>query len=145
MQPRITYLIKWIERGVRGELDAALRPLDVATPEYTALSVLRERQGLSSAQLARRAFVSGQAMNQIVIGLERKGWIMREADPGHGKILRARLTPRGLTVLSACDRATAHVERELLGDLSREEISVLRRALSQCASTLTDTDGALPS
>jgi DNA-binding MarR family transcriptional regulator len=75
MSARISYLIKWVERGVRSGLDTALSALNVTTPEYTTLSVLRHRSGLSSAQLARRAFVSAQAMNQLVVSLERYGWI----------------------------------------------------------------------
>ncbi len=136
MSARVSYLIKWVERGLRAALDAALRPLDVTTPEYTALSVLGRRGGLSSAQLARRVFVSPQAMNQIFMSLEQNGWIERSADPHHGRILRARLTRRGRAVLAACDRATAHVERALLTELSTQEADALRQALERCAAAL---------
>jgi DNA-binding MarR family transcriptional regulator len=140
MQPRISYLIKRIERGVRAELDAALRPLGVSTPEYTALSVLRMRSGLSSAQLARRAFVSGQAMNQIVISLEQRELITRSADPDHGKILRAQLTRKGSALLKLCDGATSHVERLLTSTLSEQQESALREALMQCGEALDHSD-----
>lgn len=133
---RISYLIKRIERGVRAELDTALRPLNVTTSEYTALSVLHHRSGLSSAQLARRAFVSAQAMNQIVGSLERNGWIERSADPEHGRILRAKLTREGRSVLAECDRATVHVERVLLSGLTTKQVEGLRQALETCASSL---------
>jgi DNA-binding MarR family transcriptional regulator len=134
MTPRVSYLIKWVERGLRTALDAALRPLNVSTPEYTTLSVLGRRGGLSSAQLARRAFVSPQAMNQIVMSLEQNGWIERSADPNHGRILQARLTRGGRAVLAACDRATAHVERQLIAGLSAQEADALRRSLERCAT-----------
>ena len=73
MTVRVSYLIKRVERGLRTKLDAALEPLGVTTTEYTALSVLARRSGLSSAQLARRSFVSDQAMNQVVVVLEQSG------------------------------------------------------------------------
>lgn len=136
MQPRISYLIKRIERGVRAELDSALRQLGVSTPEYTTLSVLRMRSGLSSAQLARRAFVSGQAMNQIVISLEQRGLIERAADPDHGKILRAQLTRKGTALLKQCDAATMHVERILTAELSHTQEAALREALVKCGEAL---------
>ncbi|MET0388630.1 MAG: MarR family transcriptional regulator [Polyangiales bacterium] len=141
MNPRLSYLIKWVERGIRSELDAALRPVGVSTPEYTTLSVLRSRSGLSSAQLARRAFVSGQAMNQLVIAIEKRGWIERSADPRHGKILRATLTLKGAEVLRACDKATAHVEKALLSQLTREQAANLREALNACADALSRASG----
>ena len=144
MQPRISYLIKRLERGVRSELDAALRPLGVSTPEYTTLSVLRMRSGLSSAQLARRAFVSGQAMNQIVISLEQRGLIERAADPDHGKILRAQLTRKGTAVLKQCDTATMHVDRILTAQLSGAQEAALREALVKCGEALDDAELGTP-
>ena len=136
MSARVSYLIKWVERGVRSALDAALSGHNVSTSEYTALSVLSRRSGLSSAQLARRTFVSAQAMSQIFVSLERNGWIERSADPHHGRILRAKLTREGRAVLAACDRATAHVERTLLADLTEPQADALRSALEACAASL---------
>jgi len=134
--PRISYLVKWIERGLRVRLDAALTVLDVSTQEYTALSVLSRRDGLSSAQLARRTLVSAQAMNQIVIGLEERGLIVRKADVEHNKIQRASLTASGRKLLAACDRATTPIEAELLSGLSPSQVSQLRRILSRCVEAL---------
>lgn len=140
MSARISYLIKWVERGVRAGLDTALQQLNVTTPEYTALSVLRHRSGLSSAQLARRAFVSAQAMNQLVVSLERYGWIERTPDPDHARILRANLTRKGREILTACDKATAHVERTLLSELSTSDVDALRGMLETCANSLVEGD-----
>jgi DNA-binding MarR family transcriptional regulator len=138
MSGRVSYLVKRVERGVRSQLDDALQELQVTTPEYTALSVLRHRSGLSSAQLARRAFVSAQAMNLIVVALERRGWIARSPDPDNGRILRAKLTPLGKEMLVACDRATASVEKALLAELSASEVAALRSMLERCANALSE-------
>jgi DNA-binding MarR family transcriptional regulator len=137
MTVRVSYLIKRVERGLRAALDAALKPLGVTTTEYTALSVLARRSGLSSAQLARRSFVSDQAMNQIVVVLERNGWIERSADPHHARILRAKLTRAGRAIHAACDRVTAPIERRLLDGLSSEDTERLRKILENCATSLT--------
>jgi DNA-binding MarR family transcriptional regulator len=137
MTVRVSYLIKRVERGLRIRLDAALEPLGVTTTEYTALSVLARRSGLSSAQLARRSFVSDQAMNQIVVGLERNGWIERSPDPHHARILRAKMTRAGRAILAACDRVTAPIERQLLEGLASEETERLRKMLEICAASLS--------
>ena len=134
--PRVSYLVKWVERGLRVRLDAALATQGVSTQEYTALSVLSRRDGLSSAQLARRTLVTAQAMNQLVIAMERRGLIVRKADPDHNKIQRASLTPAGRKVVAACDHATAPVEALLLSGLSAPEVSKLRRVLSTCVEAL---------
>jgi DNA-binding MarR family transcriptional regulator len=141
---RLSYLIKWIERGVRAQLDASLQELRVTTPEYAALSALRYRGGLSSAQLARRAFVSAQAMNQIVVSLHRHGWITRTQAPDHGRVLQVNLTSAGRDVLAACDRATAHVEKVLLRDLSADEVAIFRRMLERCIGSLSEYEREEP-
>jgi DNA-binding MarR family transcriptional regulator len=138
MTARVMDLIKWAERGMRARLDAALQELDIKTPEYATLSALQHRKGLSSAELARRAFVTAQAMNPIVMALARRGWIVRTPDPEHGRVLRAQLTPEGKHILQACDRATAHVERALLADLSGPEVLDLRTLLERCIDALAN-------
>jgi DNA-binding MarR family transcriptional regulator len=140
-RPRLSYLVKWVERRLRAELDTALAAHEVSTPEYTALSVLGERDGLSSAQLARRAFVTPQAMNQLVISLERRGLIARLPDPGHRQILKTSLSKAGAELLARCDRATQHVEHRLLSAMSASEVAGFERGLLRCAAAL----GASPS
>jgi DNA-binding MarR family transcriptional regulator len=137
-EPRLSYLVKWVERGLRLRLDIALEPHGVTTPEYTALSVLRERDGLSSAQLARRVFVTAQAMNQLVIRLERRGLIRRRPSPSHAKTMCTSLTPKGASLLVACDRATLPIEERVLSYLSPSDAVALRRALSVCVESFND-------
>ena len=136
--PRLSYLVKWVERGLRLRLDLALDPHGVTTPEYTALSVLREREGLSSAQLARRVFVTAQAMNQLVIRLERRGLIARAPSENHAKTMSMSLTPKGRSLLAACDRATLPIEERALSELSRSDAAALRRALSMLVDSFDD-------
>ena len=57
--PRVGYLIYRVERRLRARLDEAVNAHGVTTTEYVALSIVRDRDGLSSAQLARWAFALG--------------------------------------------------------------------------------------
>jgi DNA-binding MarR family transcriptional regulator len=139
-EPRISYLVKRVERGLRLGLDEALSHHGVTTPEYTVLSVLGARDGLSSAQLARRAFVTAQAMNQIVIGLERGGLIQRRPSETQGRSMCASLTAEGAALLAVCNQATLHVEQQLLAGLSPSQLDALRRTLCACIDSL---DGAI--
>lgn len=70
---RLTYLVKRLEMAERARMEEALRPLRVTLAQYTALSVLERRGGLSSAQLARRHFVTPQAMQQLVAAMGATG------------------------------------------------------------------------
>ncbi|MFF5140653.1 MarR family winged helix-turn-helix transcriptional regulator [Streptomyces sp. NPDC013157] len=133
---RITYLVKQVERGVRLVLDQTVRQFGLTTPQYAALSVLARRSGLSSAQLARRAFVTPQAMNQIVAQLEAADLITREPDPANWRILRASLTREGDRRLAACEEAVDSIEGQILKELDAEAVELLRGGLRACAAAL---------
>ena len=137
-EPRIAYLVKRVERGLRFRLDRTLSRLGVTTPEYTALSILGDRDGLSSAQLARRVFVSPQAMNQIVLSLEHRGLIRRRVSPDHGRVMHISLTATGSVLLATCDRATLPIEERLLESLSKADAMALRHVLTACAGALVE-------
>lgn len=135
---RITYLVKQVERGVRTALDQTVRDFGLTTPQYAALSALARRSGLSSAQLARRAFVTPQAMNQIVAQLEAADLITREPDPANWRILRASLTGEGERRLAACEAAVDRIETRMLDALDPESVDRLRDGLQDCAVALRD-------
>src|ERR1700729_4457072 len=93
--PRIGYLVYRVERRLRARLDDDLRGHGVSTPEYVTLSLLRERDGLSCAQLARWALVTPQAMNLVISGLERRRLVGRRPDPTHRRGRRGAGPPQG--------------------------------------------------
>src|SRR5436305_3347684 len=123
---RIGYLVYRLERRLRARLDQAVRAHGVTATEYVTLSVLRERDGLSCAQLARLAFVTPQAMNLVISALERRELVRRQPDPDHRRVLRASVTPRGLDALERCDRSMDEIEAEMLGDLPPETVDTVR-------------------
>jgi len=138
--PRVGYLVYRVERRLRARLDEELRQCGVSTPEYVTLSVLRERDGLSCAQLARWALVTPQAMNLVIAGLERRRLVRRRPDPKHRRVLRASVTAKGLETMSRCDLAMDRIEADMLGDLAPEQVEVVRAALGSFAHSLHPTD-----
>ena len=129
--PRLTYLIKRLEMAERARMEEVLQAHAVTLHQYTALSLLERRDGLSSAQLARRHFVTPQAMNQLVATLEREGLIRREPDPANRKILRVSLTDRGRSTLAACHGAVDELENRMLAGFTAEQVHEFRTALER--------------
>jgi DNA-binding MarR family transcriptional regulator len=136
---RVGYLIYRVERRLRTRLDEAVNAHGLSTPEYVTLSVLRDRDGLSSAQLARWAFVTPQAMNLVISALERRGLVRRRPDPRHRRILRASVTARGLKILDLCDSAMDIIEADMLQGLDTDTLDTVRAALRSCARSLEAT------
>ncbi len=135
---RITYLVKRLEMAERSTMEEALRPLGVTLHQYTALSILERREGLSSAQLARRHFVTPQAMNQMIAAMERDDLIERRPDPDNRRILRAWLTEHGKHVLYAGHRIVEELEGQMLSPLTAKERTAFRSALERSLDALAD-------
>jgi DNA-binding MarR family transcriptional regulator len=143
--PRVGYLVYMVERRLRARLDEELRAHHgVSTTEYVTLSVLRESDGLSCAQLARLAFVTSQAMNLVVSALERRGLVKRRPDPRHRRVLRASVTAKGLRQLERCDRSMDRIEADMLADIPAEQVELVRTTLRSFARSL-DHSAGLPS
>ncbi len=138
--PRVGYLVYRVERRFRARLDEELRVHGVSTPEYMALSLLHERDGLSCAQLARWTLVTPQAMNLVISALERRRLIRRRPDPKHRRVLRASVTSKGLQVLAGCDRSVDRIEADMLGDLPADAVEVVRTAMASFAHSLEATN-----
>ncbi|GAA1858364.1 hypothetical protein GCM10009736_26720 [Actinomadura bangladeshensis] len=135
-QPRVSYLVFRLERRIRARLDDALARHGVTTTEYMALSELHLRDGPSSAELARIAFVTPQAMNLVIRDLERRGLIRRDPHPDGGRVLRARVTGRGLDVLRRCDRALDDIEAIMFAEIDAVDRKSLAENLLRCAHAL---------
>jgi len=129
--PRLTYLVKRLEMAERARLEEVLQAYGVTLHQYTALSLLERRDGLSSAQLARRHFVSPQAMSQLISSLERDGLIRRTPDVAHRKVLRATLTDHGRNTLGSCHAAVDDLEQQMLADFTHDQEQEFRAALQR--------------
>jgi DNA-binding MarR family transcriptional regulator len=136
-EPRISYVVARLERAVRAAISERVRPHGLTTLQYTTLSVLALRgQPLSNAQLARRAYMTPQAMSEVIAALEEKGLIKRTAHPNHRRLLPATLTAKGRRVLRACDIAVEELEQEMLCELSAAQRECLRESLKSCVRAL---------
>jgi DNA-binding MarR family transcriptional regulator len=137
VEPRVSYVIARLERAVRAAINERVRPHGLTTLQYTTLSVLAVRgEPLSNAQLARRAYMSPQAIGEVIAAVEGKGLIKRTPHPNHRRLLPATLTAKGRRVLAACDAAVAEMEEEMLGELSSAERASLRDSLTSCVRAL---------
>lgn len=128
-KPRISYVVGRLDRALSLAVEERVAAHGLTLPQYTALSVLRLRPGLSNAQLARRTFVRPQSMMQVISKLEAAGLIERSPDADHGRILRTEITAAGREVLAACDRSVTQMEKAMLEGFTREERDDLREAL----------------
>lgn len=134
--PSLLYAVKQVELAVRSHLEAALKPAGLTVAQYTALTVLQRRDGLSAAQLARSSFVTAQSMQDVVTALVSRRLITRIPDAAHRRRLRISLTEEGRAALEAVAEDVAAIEDRMTNAMSCAERDGLRRALNLCRAAL---------
>ena len=137
-EAHLGYLLKQVHQLMRAAIENRARQagLTMTFPHMAALFLLSETPGLSGAQLARWAMVSPQTMNQILTRLETDGLIVRERDPEHGRILRARVTGLGMERFQRGVAMADGLIEEAQSDFSAGESAELLRLLAKCQDNL---------
>lgn len=128
----VGYLLMRVHRALRATIDDTLRPHGFTMPQVAVLFALGRKTGLSTAELARLAFVTPQAMGEVLAGLEAKGFVIRRAHDSHGRILPAELTAAGVEARNLCHEVLARAEKQMLSDLSADERNMFGQSLERC-------------
>jgi DNA-binding MarR family transcriptional regulator len=130
--------VKQLELAVRARLDEVLRPVALTPLQYTALTVLERRSGLTTAELARNSFVTDQAMADMVVALERRDFIVREGDPRDRRRRVIRLTGPGAEVLDRVRADVAALEERMVARLNPRDATRFREYVVTCHAALAD-------
>lgn len=142
---RLGYALKRAQHALRLNMDRALQPIGLTTPQYSAMCGLEAEPGMSNARLARATFVTAQTMQAILATLHRNGLIERETDADNARILRGNLSRKGREALERAHRAVAIVEDRMTASVGEDNIEPLAALLSRCADDLTEALIATPS
>jgi len=141
LETSLGYLLKEASSVLRVAMEEVLRPLGMSVTHYSCLELLAQRPGLSNSELARGAFVTRQSMNVLLQALEREGCVTRPEEAPVGKVLPARLTPRGRRALAKATAAVRSVEVRMLAGLTEPEQADASRILRGMIRSLRDGDG----
>jgi DNA-binding MarR family transcriptional regulator len=136
--PMLLYLVKQVELASRARLDDIFRPIGMTALQYTALTVLERHDNMSSAQLARRSFVTAQSMADMIAALEARGLIERHRDDVDRRRLVVALTDAGRTLLDRYRDEVQALENSMLYGLTPDEVLALRKTLNTCHNNLAD-------
>jgi DNA-binding MarR family transcriptional regulator len=136
MPQRLTYAIGGLDRLLRRHMTDALAPLGITLAQYTALSVLEARGALSNAQLADRSFITPQSSNEVMSVMASRGFVTREADPTHRRVILLRLTAAGAAMLRECEAVLRPLETRMLGACPADTAAQIQRTLELFARNL---------
>ena len=120
-RPSLLYSVKRLELAIRARLDDMLKDAGVTTLQYTALTVLARRSGLSASQLARDSFVTPQSMADMLRLLEARGLVVRSGNARNRRESLVQITDAGQALLQAYAEAAASLEERLTSGLLPED------------------------
>jgi DNA-binding MarR family transcriptional regulator len=123
------YLIKRAQAALHVRLEEITSAHGLGIAQFVVLSFLAETPGLANADLARRAFVTPQSMNEVLKQLESTGLVERRRNSANARILNAYLTRTGTRKRSAVSSQVQELEARLLRGLTSDERQTLNRAL----------------
>ncbi|VDC48584.1 putative HTH-type transcriptional regulator [Brevundimonas mediterranea] len=132
----IGFALKQAQQALRTHMDAELRTLGLTTPQYAVLTFLSVEPGASNAELARRAFVTPQTMQAILVAMERAGLIMRTPHARHGRVQTTELTAKGREALEAAAGMVGDAEARLREAASPLDPQVVTEMLLRLAGAL---------
>lgn len=109
------------------------------TPTQLAvLKLLAEVDGLSLSELSERIRTHASAMTGIVDRMEQDGLVVRERSAKDRRVVRLRLTPRGLELAQVTPVPRSGALRAAFDSLEKDERRELIRLLGKLVSTLTE-------
>ena len=133
---RVGYLLKQAQHGLRAKMDQELKALSLSTAQYAILAALQEADVASGAELARRCFITPQTVTALIAGLAQARLIERSPSRHHGRIIEARLTDTGQTVLRRAHAVVKAIEDDMLAGLAEPDRISLARMLKSCVDHL---------
>ena len=125
------YLLKRAELAVRGCVEIALAAADLTPSQYFILLLIKRGGATSSAELSRAMGVLPQSMTELIAPLEKRGAIVRQADPANNRILRIELTSAGDRLFDKGTEIAIQLERELLEGFAPKDIEQLNRSFDE--------------
>lgn len=117
-------------------MDEALRILELTTPQYAVIAQLELRPGISSAALARSAFITEQTVHGIVSNLEKRNLIKRTRNSQHASILCTELTKQGMHVVQQAHHLIQNVEARMISTITEDRKDLLEKLLLECFNNL---------
>ena len=108
---------------------------DVRAPHGNVFQFL-DAGGTRVSVLAQRAQMTKQSMAELVLHLERHGYVERVPDPSDRRAKLVRATPRGQEIYAIAREFVAETEREWTERLGEQKMRRLRALLEELNAAL---------
>lgn len=118
---------------LEGELNRVFRPYDLTTATFSILSILERvsPEGLSCGDVAGQLIAEVPDMTRLLDRLERLEYVIRERSSHDRRMVKVRLTERGMEVVRNLKEAVHRCHKEQFQVLPPERMEDLRGLLRE--------------
>lgn len=104
--------------------------------QYNALRILRGAEGeaLSCSEIGERMITRDSDVTRLLDRLARQGLVHRARDEKDRRVVKSRITDRGLTVLADLEEPVAELHRRQLGHLGEGKLRQLLSLLEDATT-----------
>lgn len=113
-----------------------LAPLGLTYPQYLALLVLWERDGLGVGELGERLFLDSGTLTPLLKRMESAGWLKRARDSADERRVVVKLTPEGRALRQKAKSVPLQLSQAMQCDVN--DINSLTQRLQQLRANLLD-------
>jgi DNA-binding MarR family transcriptional regulator len=113
------------------EIQKTLKKESLTLPQLDILVCLGRVKGLTLGEIGERLMVTGGNITGVMDRLEKSGFVYRDRDKDDRRIIRAKLTPRGILLHKDILPIFQNKWKEIVGILDPEEQRQLSRLLKK--------------
>jgi MarR family transcriptional regulator, transcriptional regulator for hemolysin len=133
---QIGYLITDVARMMRAAFDRRARQIGLTRPQWQVLSRLHRYPGITQTELAEMLEMERATAGRMLDRLERRGWLVRSADPADRRVNRLHLTAEADGIQAEMGRIATEFLDEAMSNLAAEERALLTAMMERVKTQL---------
>lgn len=141
-------LINTTMAEVNGQLDTALREIDLPLAHWRLLAIVRSRPGATLSEVSSLTVIDLSTLSRVIRRLEEEGLVSRSASPADARRMALRITEHGDAVFRRAWPVVSRYYGFLFAGMPAEDEAALRRAMQHLRDRLRrrpwDTPEPLP-
>jgi len=108
-------------------------PFGVTSQQYNILRILRGagKEGLPTLELANRMLVHSPGVTRLIDRLEKKLLVNRERSSSDRRVVKCKITEKGIHLLKKMDQPVADMNRRIVQNLNQKQLEHLVDLLNQ--------------
>lgn len=132
----LDFMLVRVVNKLRCQIGRQLKHMDLTSEQWAVLARLREEDGLTQNELAKRILKDQANTTRILDKVEKKGLVRRVDALNDRRTYLIYLTEEGRHAVEVCNPLVQQVKEKITEVLTEDEITALRRMLDIISQNL---------